>query len=171
MSTETGTVYTVATIAEHTGLSEKYLKNSDSSLKRFIQTFPQLSPDGTGLNDDGLMIFDDYVRLCSALDANGKRRSPPMSFDEFKDFVRDEYDISPEAHSLVKAESELEIITPQIVSPLSMVDQFESCLDEVGDALAARVSQCFRAKITSKVEGAVATELGQLDNLLKQIKG
>jgi hypothetical protein len=171
---EIGTVYTVSSIARHTGLSEGYLRNSTSSLRKFIAAFPQLSPDGKGLNDEGLYLYDEYLQYCSSLDSNGKRRQPEMTFEEFKEYAMDEYGINnsdaineENSSELSKIESS-ELVEVEVMPVSSLFDNMDDALEQVGNILAAKVGHSIKTKITSKIVQEVNTQFAEINQLVEK---
>ena len=197
MTIETEIVYTIKTIAEHTGLSEGYLKNKGSSLKKFIAEFPQLSPNNTGLNDEGLIIYDEYLYLCSNLDPRGNRRQPEMTFEQFKEYAMTEYGIGDANNngsevyegmpieevinleddnqelagglSTVESTSIVEVeVMP--ISPIdSVLDGIDAGFQQMGEALSAKVRNSMRKNVTNKIVEEFNLETARLQSIINQI--
>jgi hypothetical protein len=171
---ETGTIYTVSTIARHTGLSESYLRNADSSLRKFIAAFPQLSPDGKGLNDEGLYLYDEYLQFCSNLDSKGKRRHPEMKFEQFKEYAMAEYGIGNSDAIGEENSSELstiesnDLVEVEVMPVSSIFDDMDDTLEQVGNVLAAKVGHSIKTKITSKIAQEVNTQFREINALVEK---
>lgn len=173
-----GTIYNLKTIAAHTGLSQNYLKKGDSSLKQVIATFPEISPDGIGLNDTGLMVFDEYIRCCS--NKNGK---PLMKFEEWKQLMIQEYGVK--SMEKKKEETQLTVVENNSLAKLANVEvmpvsdffgnvdngleQLDNSLEQVGSALATKVRHSIKTKITNKIAQEVNDEFNEIRALIKKI--
>lgn len=169
----TGTTYTVRTISQHTGLSLKYLQNPDSPLKKVINTFPEISPDGVGLNDIGLLTFDEYIRCCS--NRNGK---PLMKFKEWKKLMSDEYGLNesnentestPTATDItqltVQSATELDYEPIQPIRIGNLMGGFKEKINAMGDELAQETSTVLDSNI-AKIEAVIISRAERLNAAL-----
>ncbi|MGB3534673.1 MAG: hypothetical protein WBA13_14305 [Microcoleaceae cyanobacterium] len=174
MAIEIGTTYSISSIAAHTGLSESYLRNSDSSLRKIIAAFPQLSPDGKGLNDEGLILYNEYLEFCSNKNPKGKRRRPKMTFDQFKEYAMSELGISSNDAIDNDISTELmtveqgEIIDVEVMPIGSIFDEIDDDLEAVGNMLAAKVGQSIKSKITNKIAREVNAQFAEINQLVEK---
>lgn len=162
----TGTIYTVQTISRHTGLSLKYLQNPDSPLKKVIDTFPEISPDGVGLNDTGFMIFDEYVRCCS--NKNGK---PLMKFKEWKQQMVDEYNVTPSDDNSDSSSLTIHETTALNYEPIQPINigglmgGFKDKINAMGDELATETAAVLDENI-AKIEAVLVSRAERLNAAL-----
>ncbi len=161
-----GTIYNLKTIAAHTGLSQNYLKKGDSSLKQVIATFPEISPDGVGLNDTGLMVFDEYIRCCS--NKNGK---PLMKFKEWKQQMVDEYNVTPSddnSDSSSLTVHETTALNYEPIQPINiggLMGGFKDKINAMGDELANETATVLDENI-AKIEAVLVSRAERLNAAL-----
>lgn len=167
----TGTIYNLKTIAAHTGLSQNYLKKGDSSLKQVIATFPEISPDGIGLNDTGLMVFDEYQRCCS--NRNGK---PLMKFEDWKQLMINEYGVKSVNEEITPDGTlceQLTVVEPtklsyEPIQPIhigSVMDSFKQKVNALGDELASETASVLDENI-AKIEAVLTSRAERLNAAL-----
>jgi hypothetical protein len=162
----TGTIYNLKTIAAHTGLSQNYLKKGDSSLKQVIATFPELSPDGVGLSDIGLLVFDEYIRCCS--NKNGK---PLMKFEEWKQLMIEEYGVKPMDNNeevqltVIEDNSQLNYEPIQPINIGNVMGGFKDKINAMGDELATETASVLDSNI-AKIEAVLVSRAERLNAAL-----